>query len=67
MGASTPPGLSDENAARMMIALREGRTLRTFGVRAPRLDTYFKTHPEFVQEALPLTQIIRVTIHKSFH
>jgi hypothetical protein len=25
----------------MMVALREGRTLRTFGVRAPRLEAYF--------------------------
>ena len=50
----TPKGLSDEKAARMMAALREGRTLRTFGVRAPRLEAYFKAHPEYAQEARPL-------------
>src|SRR5947209_2539835 len=51
---ATPKGLSDEKAARMMTALREGRTLRLFGVKAPRLEVYFKTHPEYAQEALPL-------------
>jgi hypothetical protein len=35
--ATTPKGLSDEKAARMMVALRNGRTLGTFGVKAPRL------------------------------
>jgi hypothetical protein len=54
MGATTPPGLSDEKAARMMAALREGGTLRSFGVRPPRLEAYFKTNPEYAQEALPL-------------
>jgi hypothetical protein len=52
----TPKGLSDEKAARMMAALREGRTLRTFGVRAPRLEAYFKTHPDYAREALLLTE-----------
>src|SRR3984893_19137495 len=54
--AITPKGLSDEKAARMMAALREGRTLRTFGVRTQRLEAYFKTHPEYAQEALPLIE-----------
>jgi hypothetical protein len=57
MGASTPPGLSEGKAVRMMAALREGRTLRTFGVRAPRLEAYFKAHPEFAREALPLIEV----------
>src|ERR1700730_6080729 len=52
----TPKGLSDEKAARMMVALREGRTLRTFGVKSPRLEAYFNAHPEFAQEALPLIE-----------
>jgi hypothetical protein len=39
---------------RMMAALRDGRTLRTFGVRAPRLEAYFKAHPEYAREARPL-------------
>jgi hypothetical protein len=46
--------LSEEKAARMMAALREGRTLRTFGVRAPRLEAYFKLHPDYEREARPL-------------
>jgi hypothetical protein len=54
--AVTPKGLSDEKAARMMVALREGRTLRVFGVRAPRLEAYFKIHPEYAQEARPLIE-----------
>jgi hypothetical protein len=52
----TPKGLSDEKAARMMAALREGRTLRTFGVRPPRLQAYFESHPEYAREALPLIE-----------
>jgi hypothetical protein len=52
----TPSGLSDEKAARMMLALRKGRTLRLFGVKAPRLEAYFKSHPEYEQEALPLIE-----------
>jgi hypothetical protein len=31
-------------------------TLRTFGVRAPRLEAYFKAHPEYAREALPLIE-----------
>jgi hypothetical protein len=50
MGEASKPGLSDEKAARMMTALREGRTLRKFGVKAPRLDAYFEAHPNNVPE-----------------
>lgn len=46
---ATPKGLSDEKAARMMVALREGRTLKKFGVKAPRLESYFAAHPEYAQ------------------
>jgi hypothetical protein len=53
---STPEGLSDEKAARMMVALREGRTLRKFGVKAPRLQAYFKSHPDYAREAFPLIE-----------
>jgi hypothetical protein len=48
---ATPKGLSDEKAARMMTALREGRTLRLFGVKAARLEAYFKAHPEYARAA----------------
>jgi hypothetical protein len=41
----SPIGLSEEKAARMMKALREGRTLRKFFVKAWRLEAYFKAHP----------------------
>src|SRR5580704_4004381 len=54
MGKQIPSGLTEGKAARMMAALREGRTLRTFGVRPSRLEAYFKAHPEYAQEALPL-------------
>jgi hypothetical protein len=53
-GEASKPGLSDEKAARMMIALREGRTLNKFGVTAPRVEAYFRTHPEYAREARPL-------------
>jgi hypothetical protein len=33
---ATPKGLSDEKAARMIVALREGRTLRLFVVKPLR-------------------------------
>jgi hypothetical protein len=55
----TPAGLTDEKAARMMAALRVGQTLRIFGVKAPPLDAYFKTHPEYAREALPLIKTNR--------
>jgi hypothetical protein len=53
---ATPPGLSDEKAARMMVALREGQTLRLFGVNAPRLEAYFAAHPDYAREARPLIE-----------
>ena len=40
----------------MRVALREARTLRTFGVRAPRLEAYFKAHPAYALEARPLIE-----------
>jgi hypothetical protein len=54
MGERTPKGLSDEKAARMMLALRQGQTPRTFGVKAPRLEAYFASHPEHAREARSL-------------
>jgi hypothetical protein len=56
MVAQVPPGLSEGKAARMMAALRGGQTLRTFGVRAPRLEAYFKNHPGYTREARPLIE-----------
>jgi hypothetical protein len=56
MGKGPPPGLSEEKAARMMVALRGGGTLNKFGVRAPRLEAYFNTHREYAQEARPLIE-----------
>lgn len=55
MAAATCP-LSDEKAGRMMIALREGKTLRTFGVKAHRFEAYFKAHPDYAQAARPLIE-----------
>jgi hypothetical protein len=54
--AATPKGLSDEKAARMMVALREGRTLRKFGVKSARLEAYFAAHPEYAEEVRPLIE-----------
>jgi hypothetical protein len=33
---------------------RKGRTLRKFGVKAPRLEAYFRAHPEYARAARPL-------------
>lgn len=52
----TQAGLSDEKAARMMVALRNGDTLRQFGVTAYRLKAYFESHPDYVREAMPLIE-----------
>jgi len=38
----------------MMAALRRGRTLRIFGVKTLRLETYFAAHPDYAREARPL-------------
>jgi hypothetical protein len=54
--AATAKGLSDEKAARMMAALRDGQTLRKFGVVPARLEAYFKANPEYEREARPLIQ-----------
>jgi hypothetical protein len=69
MGQSFPPGLTDEKAARMMAALREGRTLRTFGVRAPRLQAYFDSHSDYACEALPLiaANVMAARLRKGAH
>lgn len=53
---ATPKGLSDEKATRMMVALREGQTLRKFGVKPPRLEAYFAAHPDYAREARPLIE-----------
>jgi transposase-like protein len=56
MGTKILPGLSEGKAARMMVALRGGGTLNKFGVRAPRLEAYFDSHPEYALEARPLIE-----------
>jgi hypothetical protein len=48
--------LSDEKVARMMVALRAGLTLRSFGITESRLAAYFKDHQEYEKEAWPLIQ-----------
>jgi hypothetical protein len=53
-GFNNPKGLSDEKAARMMTALRDGHTLRFFAVKEHRLEAYFAAHPEYAREARPL-------------
>lgn len=47
-------GLSDDKAARMLAALRDGKILRHFSVRPARLEAYFAAHPEYANEARPL-------------
>lgn len=63
-----PGGLSDEKAARMLLALRKGDTLRKFGVRAPRLEAYLEAHPEYAREARPLIEaIVKAALRKGAH
>jgi hypothetical protein len=54
--AATAKGLSQEKAVQMMAALREGRTLRKFGVKPARLEAYFAANPEYAREARPLIE-----------
>jgi hypothetical protein len=53
---NTAKGLSDEKAARMMIALRGGQTQRTFGVGSARIEAYLLAHPDYAREARPLME-----------
>jgi hypothetical protein len=55
MVAATGP-LSEDKATRMMIGLREGRTLNKFGVKLTRLHSYLAAHPEYALEARPLIE-----------
>jgi hypothetical protein len=49
-------GLSDERAARFMVAIREGMTPHIFGVTGKSLELYFAAHPDFANEARPLIE-----------
>jgi hypothetical protein len=49
-------GLSDERAAKFMVALREGMTPHLFGVNTKSLELYFATHPDYAREARPLIE-----------
>jgi hypothetical protein len=59
MGAQTPPSLSDEKAARILAAFREGGTLKPFYLRGGRFEAYCKAHPEYARDALPLLEANR--------
>ena len=52
-------GLTDERAARLMTELRDGRTPNSVNVKAPQLETYFATHPDYAREAGPLIEAKR--------
>jgi hypothetical protein len=51
-------GLSEDKAARMMTALREGQTLRQFAMAKTnkRFIAYCEAHPAYAQEAIPLIE-----------
>jgi hypothetical protein len=49
-------GLSDERAARFMVALRRGTTRHLFGVNMKSLELYFTSHPDYAREARPLLE-----------
>jgi hypothetical protein len=54
---ATSKGLSDEKATRIMIGLRNGRTLRKFWITPARLEAYFAANPDFAREARPLIEV----------
>lgn len=54
--AAAAQGLSDERAARFMVALRGGTTRHLFGVNTKSLELYFATHPDYAREARPLIE-----------
>jgi hypothetical protein len=49
-------GLSDERAAKFMVALREGKTHGMFGTRRRDVEAYCAANPEYAREALPLLE-----------
>jgi hypothetical protein len=49
-------GLSDERAARFLIALRNGATPHSFGVHLKSAKVYCAIHPDYAREALPLLE-----------
>ena len=49
-------GLSDERAAKFMVALREGKTPGMFGTRRRDVELYCSTNPEYAREAIPLLE-----------
>jgi hypothetical protein len=54
--ATTATGLSDERAARFMVALRKGTTPHIFGVNKRCVEAYCAIHPEYAREARPLVE-----------
>jgi hypothetical protein len=54
--AAAAKGLSDERAARFMVALREGTTPHIFGVNKKSLEIYPAAHPDYAREARPLLE-----------
>jgi hypothetical protein len=57
---STPmaaKGLSDERAAKFMVALREGKTPGMFGTRRRDVEAYCASNPEYARAALPLLEV----------
>jgi hypothetical protein len=70
MGKWIDGNLSNEKAVRMMVALRNGETLRQFSVHSLRLKAYFEAHPQYAQEARPLIEanakaaLLRKGVHR---
>jgi hypothetical protein len=54
--ATTATGLSDERAARFMVALRKGTTPHLFGVKLSCVEAYCAIHQEYAREARPLIE-----------
>jgi hypothetical protein len=51
---SLPSGLTDEKANRVLVGLRDGRTLREFSVKPSKFDQYCEANPHYALEARPL-------------
>jgi hypothetical protein len=50
-------GLSEEKAARVLIGLREGRTIWRFNVKPTKFDQYCAANPTYAAEAQPLRAV----------
>jgi hypothetical protein len=62
--AETVKLFSDERAASLIIALREGKTPKAAGLKMRRVEAYCLANPTYAAEALPLVTANMVAMHQ---